>query len=72
MTELGACSVDYALRVWCNTADYWGVREALLRQVKYDLDEAGIGIPFPQMDVHMDAPVAEALSKANGASQPRA
>lgn len=72
LADLGACSVDYALRVWCKTADYWAVREALVRQVKYDLDEKGIGIPFPQMDVHMDAPLVEALGKTNGQARARA
>jgi len=54
MTELGASSVDYAIRVWAATADYWGVREALMVDVKKALDNANIGIPFPQMDVHLD------------------
>jgi len=40
--------------VWVNKEDYWGVKEALTREVKLQLDAAGIGIPFPQMDVHID------------------
>ena len=54
--ELGGSSVDWKVRVWCPTADYWAIRETLTRAVKVALDEAGIGIPFPQMDVHMDSP----------------
>ena len=54
LTGLGGSSVDWQLRLWVDTANYWGVKEAGLRQVKYTLDEKGIGIPFPQMDVHVD------------------
>lgn len=53
LTGLGASSVDYQLRVWCKAGDYWGVREKLLEKSKKELDAAGIGIPFPQMDVHL-------------------
>ena len=54
LTTLGDSSVNFQVRVWCNTGDFWDVKDALTRQVKLDLDEAGIGIPFPQMDVHLD------------------
>ncbi len=54
LTGLGDSSVDWAVRVWVNTPDYWAVREQLIRSIKYSLDEAGIGIPYPQMDVHVD------------------
>ncbi|MDY7096273.1 MAG: mechanosensitive ion channel family protein, partial [Acidobacteriota bacterium] len=54
LQELGGSSIDWSVRVWSTTADFWTVREATVRQVKVALDEAGIGIPFPQMDVHMD------------------
>lgn len=53
LTGLGASSVDWALRVWVDTGDYWPVRERLLERTKNDLDAAGIGIPYPQMDVHL-------------------
>ena len=55
LAELGASSVDWKVRVWCPTADFWAIREALVRAVKMALDEAGIGIPFPQVDVHLDS-----------------
>jgi len=57
LTELGASSVDWQVRVWANTPDFFDVRQATIRQVKLALDEAGIGIPFPQMDVHVDGEV---------------
>lgn len=53
LKELGGSSIDWAIRVWSSSADYWAVRERLTRNAKYALDEAGIGIPFPQMDVHL-------------------
>ena len=53
LSELGASSIDWAVRVWANTADYWAVRERLTRDIKVALDHAGIGIPFPQRDVHV-------------------
>ena len=58
LADLGASSVDWVVRVWVNTSDYWPKREALTESVKKSLDKAGIGIPFPQMDVHLDQPAA--------------
>ncbi|MEO0672427.1 MAG: mechanosensitive ion channel family protein, partial [Pseudomonadota bacterium] len=50
---LGDSSVSVGLRVWCVTSDYWAVRWALTERGKRDLEAAGLSIPFPQMDVHM-------------------
>ena len=50
---LGDSSVDWTVRFWCKAEDYWGVMEALTRAVKLHLDEAGIGIPYPTMDVNV-------------------
>ena len=52
--DLGDSSVNWTVRVWCNRDDYWGNKQLLTRAVKMHLDESGIGIPFPQMDVHLD------------------
>lgn len=52
VSELGDSSVNFVVRVWCNTADYWGVYFGLTEKIKIALDEAGIGIPYPQMDLH--------------------
>ena len=60
LLELGDSSINWSVRVWVNAGDYWPTRDALTRAVKIALDEAGIGIPFPQMDVHLEAPVAAA------------
>jgi small conductance mechanosensitive channel len=55
LTGLGASSIDWSVRVWVNAADFWPVKDQLTRDVKYALDGAGIGIPYPQMDVHLPA-----------------
>jgi small conductance mechanosensitive channel len=59
---LGDSSVDWQLRIWCKTEDFWDVWQATVRACKFSLDEAGIGIPFPQQDVHLDESVIKALS----------
>ena len=46
-------SLDFAVRVWVKTNDYWPVNFRLLDKGKRALDAAGITIPFPQMDVHV-------------------
>ena len=46
-------SLDFAVRVWVKTENYWTVNFRLLDQGKRALDAAGIQIPFPQMDVHV-------------------
>ena len=49
--ELADDGVIIGFRVWVKTEDYWPVRWRLLEQMKNALDENGISIPFPQMDV---------------------
>ena len=51
--DLGDSAVNWTVRMWVNAGDFWPTKEALTRAVKMHLDEAGIGIPFPQMDVHV-------------------
>lgn len=51
--ELGASSVDLAVRPWVNSADYWHTRSDLLKNIKQAFDDAGISIPFPQRDIHI-------------------
>ncbi len=53
VSELADSSVNFVVRPWVNSADYWGVLWDTTEKVKYAFDEAGIGIPFPQMDVHI-------------------
>ena len=52
--ELGDSSVNLAVRPYTKPQDYWGVYFDVVEAGKIALDEAGITIPFPQVDVHMD------------------
>lgn len=49
----GQSSIDIACRVWVAGADYWDVYFDMNEKIKTAFDEAGIEIPFPQLDVHM-------------------
>lgn len=51
--ELADSSVNFAVRPWVKTADYWDVYFDLQEQIKKRFDEEGISIPFPQRDVHL-------------------
>lgn len=52
--ELGASSVNFNVRPWCKSADYWDVYFDTHEKIKLAFDAAGITIPYPQMDVHLD------------------
>jgi small conductance mechanosensitive channel len=52
LSELGESSVDFAVRPWVLTPDYWTTRSDLLKSLKTELEAAGCSIPFPQRDVH--------------------
>ena len=56
--ELADSSVNFIVRPWVNTADYWGVYWDMTEKVKETFDEEGISIPFPQQDVYMHDVVA--------------
>jgi len=56
VTNLGDSSVDFTIRVWCASSDYWALRFHMLRTVKETLDARGVEIPFPtQTVVHRNA-----------------
>ena len=52
LSELGDSSVNFLMRSWVNTDEYWNVYFELLETSKIELDKAGIEIPFQQMDIH--------------------
>jgi len=52
VSELADSSVNFVLRVWVKTPDYWDVKFDLTETIKLRFDEEGISIPFPQQDVH--------------------
>ena len=51
--QLGESSVNFVVRPWAKTADYWEVYWGVTREVKRRFDAEGISIPFPQRDVHI-------------------
>ncbi|MCK7592263.1 mechanosensitive ion channel family protein [Pseudomarimonas salicorniae] len=53
VSALGDSSVNFTVRAWAKQADYWPARFALLKRIKQRLDDAGIGIPFPQREVRV-------------------
>jgi small conductance mechanosensitive channel len=53
LVGLGDSAVNWTVRVWATQKDFGLAKQALIRAVKMELDQAGIGIPFPQMDVHL-------------------
>ncbi len=53
VNELGASSVDFVVRPWVKSPDYWDVRWDLTEKIKLGFDEKGFSIPFPQQDVHL-------------------
>ncbi len=52
--EHGASSVNLACYVWCNGSDYWDLLYYMQEKVKLAFDEAGVEIPYEQLDVHID------------------
>jgi small conductance mechanosensitive channel len=53
VSQLGDNSVNFVVRVWVKSGDYWGVFFDATEAVKLRFDEEGIGIPYPQRDVHL-------------------
>jgi len=50
---LNDSSVDFVVRPWASTDDYWDVYWDITREVKMRFDKEGISIPYPQRDVHV-------------------
>jgi small conductance mechanosensitive channel len=57
---LNESSVDFIVRPWVKTDDYWDVYWDITREVKMRFDRDGISIPFPQRDVHFYPATSEA------------
>ncbi len=56
VSNLGGSSVDFTVRVWCNSSDYWNLKFDMTRAVKEAFDANGIDIPFPtQTVIHQNA-----------------
>ena len=52
LTNLNTSSIDFEVRVWCNTGDYFPVRERLIVNIRQKLKEAGIEIPYQQIMIN--------------------
>lgn len=53
VSELGDSSVNFVVRPWVKTGDYWDVHFSLTEKIKLAFDQEGISIPFPQRDIHI-------------------
>lgn len=53
VSELADSSVNFVVRPWSKTADYWSVRFDLMERIKKRFDQENITFPFPQQDVHI-------------------
>jgi len=53
VSALADSSVNFVVRPWVKTPDYWGVMFDLTEAIKKRFDEEGISFPFPQQDVHL-------------------
>lgn len=53
VSELADSSVNFAVRPWCKSEHYWDVYFCMHENIKKEFDKANIGIPYPQMDIHM-------------------
>ncbi|MCA9233993.1 MAG: mechanosensitive ion channel family protein [Planctomycetales bacterium] len=56
LVGLGGSSVDWQVRGWIKGDVFLDGKQGLIRAVKMELDAAGISIPFPQLDIHLDPP----------------
>lgn len=52
VVELADSSVNFNVRPWVKSGDYWGVRADILQTIKLAFDKNDISIPYPQMDIH--------------------
>lgn len=53
VSELADSSVNFVVRVWCQSQDYWAIFFDMQEKVKLVFDAEGISIPYPQRDVHL-------------------
>jgi len=53
VSELGDSSVNFVVRPWAKSSDFWGLKFDMTEAVKLRFDQEGISIPYPQMDVHL-------------------
>jgi len=64
LMELGTSSVNWQVRGWVRRDTFYDAKQAITRAVKIELDAAGIPIPFPQLDLHLDPAEPEVARRA--------
>ena len=64
VSNLGDSSVDFIVRPWSKTGDYWDVFFDLTKTIKQTLDAEGISFPYPQQDIHVVSGLNDTSSKA--------
>lgn len=57
LSELADSSVNFIVRPWVKSGDYWAVKFDVTEKIKLAFDEVGISIPYPQMDIHLSKEV---------------
>ena len=62
--ELGDSSVNFVVRPWVKSEDYWDAYFDITSKVKLALDENGISIPYPQQDIHLKSGVFQSSKPA--------
>lgn len=67
LAGLGDSAVEWKIRMWVAGSNFWPVNEMLIGEVKTQLDLVDIGIPFPQMDIHVkgEEGIAAAIGNAS-------
>ena len=72
LLELADSSVNWSVRAWATTTEFGLVKQRTIRAVKLALDQAGIEIPFPQMDVNLRGPATVSISQPANAANHKA
>ncbi|MCA9138753.1 MAG: mechanosensitive ion channel [Planctomycetales bacterium] len=70
LANLGDSAVEWKVRMWVKSSSYWALQESLTAEIKRQLDFAGIGIPYPQMDIHVSR-IDDAELQSQGLPRPR-
>ena len=63
VNNYGDSAIEYVLRAWTSSADYWDVYYRIIENVKVCFDEAGITMTYPHLNVHLSAPDTPAPKK---------
>ncbi|MEM1371261.1 MAG: mechanosensitive ion channel family protein, partial [Pseudomonadota bacterium] len=69
VNNLGGSSVDFLVRVWCDTDDYFQFQADMKRKVKEALDDAEIDIPFPTRTLLYENPTEGLSSQSSDTAQ---